>query len=168
MKVVECMKQNVVSISVNATVREVAALVVNRHIGKILVVDEAGKLVGMVRLRNLLSCVMPSFIQLVKDFSFAHSFGAAASRKPSEDDLSCPVTKLMEEPIFVDETCSLLYAAAIMHQHELIDVPVVNAAGDLIGIASHVDIGAALMKSWIGPSLSEKQENTPEPDKDTT
>jgi CBS-domain-containing membrane protein len=35
-----------------------------------------------------------------------------------------------------------------MLQHELHDLPVVDKEGRLIGIASRVDIGATILKSW--------------------
>jgi CBS domain-containing protein len=35
-----------------------------------------------------------------------------------------------------------------MTKHEIRDLPVVNAAGALVGIASRVDIAAAFLGSW--------------------
>ncbi len=49
----QSMKHDVISISVSATIREAAALFVKEHIGTLPVVDEDGKLVGMLHIRDL-------------------------------------------------------------------------------------------------------------------
>jgi CBS domain-containing protein len=57
----------------------------------------------------------------------------------------------MRPPIAVLDDCGLLRAYALMLQHRLHDVLVLSAAGKLVGIASRVDIGTAILKSWARP-----------------
>jgi CBS domain-containing protein len=54
----------------------------------------------------------------------------------------------MRDPVSVDQTCGLLRAFATMIKHEIRDLPVVNAAGALVGIASRVDIAVAFLTPW--------------------
>jgi CBS domain-containing protein len=54
----------------------------------------------------------------------------------------------MQPAISVDETCKLLRAYALMLQHNLLDIPVVNGRGELTGIVSWVDIGTAILSAW--------------------
>lgn len=148
MNIADCMKRDVVSITASASVGQAAARFAARHIGMLPVVDAAGQLRGILQLPDLLSLVMPDFVQLVEDFDFVHDFGAVEARQPSPDMLTRPVTEVMRPPVSVEAACGLLRAFAVMHKHDLHDLPVVDAAGRLVGIASRVDIGAALLASW--------------------
>ncbi len=145
----DCMKRNVVSIPITATVGEAAALFVARHIGMLPVVDDAGRLVGVLQLRDLLALVMPDFVKLMEDFDFVHDFGAVEARQPSPEMMARPVQEVMQPPVSVDETCGLLRAAALMRQRDLHDLPVVTADGTLVGIASRVDVATAILASWL-------------------
>lgn len=148
MKIADCMKRDVVSITASASIGQTAARFAARHIGMLPVVDAAGHLVGVLQLRDLLALVMPDFVQLVEDFDFVHDFGAVESRQPSPEMLARPVTEVMQPPISVEATCGLLRAFAVLREHDLHDLPVVDASGRLVGIASRVDIGTALLANW--------------------
>lgn len=143
-----CMKRNVFSVHATATIRQAAALVVERHIGMLPVVDDAGKLIGAVSLGNLLSLELPDFFNLLPDLDFVHDFGAVETTRPSPEELNRPVTTLMQPATFVEETCGLLRAYALMKKHNLHDLLVVSESGALVGIASRVDIGAAILSTW--------------------
>jgi CBS domain-containing protein len=54
----------------------------------------------------------------------------------------------MQPPVAVAEDCGLLRAYALMIQHKLNDLLVVSAEGGLVGVASRVDIGRAILSSW--------------------
>jgi CBS domain-containing protein len=112
------------------------------------VVDGAGRLVGILQLRDLLSLVMPDFVRLIEDFDFVHDFGALETRVPSAEAMARPIREVMEPPLSVDENCGLVRAFALLHQHDLHDLPVVAYGDRLVGIASRVDIGTALLSGW--------------------
>ncbi len=143
-----CMKQNVISIPVTATIREAAALVVKHHIGLLPVIDPNGKPVGIVRLSDLLSLELPDFFDLLPDLDFVHDFGAVETSRPSAEELDRPITHLIQPGIFVEESCGLVRAFALMIKHHLYDLPVISNGGVLVGIASRVDIGAAILYNW--------------------
>ena len=143
-----CMKRNVFSIPANATIRQAAALIVERHIGLLPVVDKQGKPIGVVRLGDLLSLELPDFFNLLPDLDFVHDFGAVETTRPSARELDRPVTTLMQPITFVEETCGLLRAYALMTKHNLHDLPVVAEDQTLVGIASRVDIGVAILSAW--------------------
>jgi CBS domain-containing protein len=142
------MKPNVYSIPSTATIRQAAELVVERHIGLLPVVDEQGKPIGIVRLSDLLSLELPDFFKLQLDFDYVHDFGAVESTRPSSAELDRPVTTLMQPGIYVEESSGLLRAYALMVKHNLHDLVVVSEDGALVGIASRVDIGAAILSAW--------------------
>jgi CBS domain-containing protein len=156
MKVKDCMKTNVFSIPATETIREAAAIFVAHHIGLLPVVDEQGRLIGVVGLRDLLKLELPDFVNLVPDVDFVHDFGAVETTRPSAKELGQPVTALMREAISVVEDCGLLRAYALMLQHEVHDLPVVSADGRLVGIASRVDIGTAILSYWKSMETKKK------------
>jgi CBS domain-containing protein len=142
------MKRNVVSISETASIREAASTFVKHHIGLLPVVDKDTKLVGAVGLRDLLSLELPDFVSFVADVDFVHDFGAVETTRPSAEVLDRPVTTLMIPAISVPEDSGLLRTYALMVQHNLHDMPVVSSDGKLVGVASRVDIGAAILSAW--------------------
>jgi CBS domain-containing protein len=143
------MKHNVISIRETATVREAAAVFVKEHIGLLPIVDQNKKLVGVVGLRDLLSLELPDFISFVADVDFVHDFGAVETTRPPAEVLDESIQTLMKPPITVPEDSGLLRAYALLLQHQLHDMPVVSEAGKLVGMASRVDIGTAIVSAWL-------------------
>lgn len=143
-----CMKTHVISIQATATLAEAAQLFITRHIGLLPVVDRDGKLVGSLALRDLVSLALPAFVHLIEDFDFVKDFGAVEAIRPSAEALNQLVTTRMGPAFSVPENCGLLRAYALMYDHNLHDLPVVDAQGRLVGIASRVDLGTAILANW--------------------
>ena len=148
MKIKEYMKKNVVSIPVRTTIGEAAAMIVEKHVGILPVVNEQDQPVGVVRLEDLLTLEMPDFIHLVEDFDFVHDFGAVETTRPSARQLAKSVSTIMQPVSTVDEESGLLRAYAIMVQYKLYDLLVTTSTGGLAGIISIVDLGAAVLSMW--------------------
>ena len=143
-----CMKRNVISIPTRETIRQAATLIVEHHIGLLPVVDQQGKPVGVIRLSDLLSLELPAFFNLLPDLDFVHDFGVVETTRPSPEELDRPVTAIMQPRLTVEETCGLLRGYALMLKHNLHDLPIVSTDGVLVGIASRVDIGTAILSTW--------------------
>ena len=148
------MKRRVISVQQDTTLEMAAAVIREHHIGTLPVVDHDRKLVGMLRLENLLALVMPDFVHLVEHFEFAHDFGYLEHVKPDPSALKRAVKDIMEAPISVLADSGVLRAAALLHLRDLRDLPVVDAENTLVGLVSHVDLGVALMSGWELPELS--------------
>jgi CBS domain-containing protein len=144
----DCMKSNVISIPEASTIREAAAMIVKKHIGLLPIVDKDNKLVGIVGLRDLMNLELPDFVQFIDDVDFVQDFGAVETTHPHAKTLEQPVVSLMKDAITVEEDCGLLRAYALMLQQNLHDMPVLSKDGRLRGIASRVDIGAAILSTW--------------------
>jgi CBS domain-containing protein len=145
-----CMKRQVVAVLPETTAQEAARIVVSNHIGTLPVVDELGVLVGVVRLEDLLQVFMPDFVALMDNIDFVRDFGALETLRPQDllEAAQLTMRDLMRPPVAVERTCGLLRAFATMTKHEIRDLPVVNSAGALVGIASRVDIAAAFLAAW--------------------
>jgi CBS-domain-containing membrane protein len=142
------MKRDVFFITQETSVADAALMLVEKHIGALPVVDENHNLVGVLPLRSLIQLVMPDFIQFVEDFDFVSDFGVAETRKPAPALLNRPVREIMLAPESVEEKSGLMRAIAILYQHEMHDLPVVDAHGKLVGILSRVDVGTAFISNW--------------------
>jgi CBS domain-containing protein len=148
MTISKYMKRNVISISEISTIREAASIFVKHHVGLLPVVDVSKKLIGVVGMRDLLSLELPDFVHFVADVDFVHDFGAVETTHPALETLNQPVTTLMSPAISVPENTGLLRTYALMLQHELHDMPVVSQEHKLVGVASRVDIGVAILSTW--------------------
>ena len=142
------MKKKVITVLDTDDLGTAAKKFIDHHVGMLPVVNVDGKLVGVLQLRDLLTFILPSFTKLMEDFDFVGSFGAANSIQPSKEEISKVVSEVMEPPVCVEDTCGLSRAFALLHKHNLTDLPVVDADHHLVGIASRVDVGTALLKSW--------------------
>ena len=149
MNIGQSMKREVIFIAITATIREAAALFVEKHIGTLPVVDRDEKLVGILHIRDLLELVMPSFIRLVEDFDYVGGDFTVFETllPPPEVDIQ-PVRSVMAPPVSVRASSGLLRAFAIMNNHHLYDIPVVDDDDRLVGLASRVDVGTALRAGW--------------------
>ena len=148
MEISKYMKRNVVSIPETATIREAASVFVKHHVGLLPVVDENKRLVGVVGLRNLLSLELPDFVSFVADVDFVHDFGAVETTRPPAETLDSSIKTLMRPAISVPEDTGLLRAYALMLQHNLHDIPVISKDDQLVGVASRVDVGGAILSTW--------------------
>lgn len=154
MTVRACMKHKVISVLQDANLGLAAAIMREHKIGTLPVVDREKKLIGMLRLENLLALVMPDFVHLVENFEFAHNFGSLERAKPDPDSLNQKVSEIMEEPVSVEADSGVLRAAALLHFRDLRDLPVVDVENRLVGLVSHVDLGISLMRTWDLPQIS--------------
>ena len=148
MMIRDSMKKTVFSIRENETIAKAAKLFMAHHIGMLPVVNAENRLVGIVTLKCILRITMPDFVDLVEHFSFLQNLGAVESRQPDPTELYRPVREIMREPFYVSEDKSLLHTAAILQKEGTADIPVVDEHGQLVGLASHVDVGTALIKNW--------------------
>ena len=149
MTVKTCMKRNVISIHADTSILEAIQTFVKKHIGSLPVVDDENKPIGVIGMRDLLKLEMPAFLDFVADVDFVHDFGAVEDLRPSAATLKKPVKTIMRPVFTVKEDCGLLRAYALMLQQNLHDIPVVSKDGKIAGIASRVDIGAAILSTWF-------------------
>ena len=148
MTVKSSMKTQVVTILDTDNLGIAAKRFAKNHIGMLPVINAKGKLVGVLQLRDLLTLILPAFTRLMDDFDFVSDFGAMESIHPSQEIIAKQVYEVMEAPVCVDVSCGLSRAFALLHHHNLTDLPVVDKENCLVGIVSRVDVGTAILKNW--------------------
>jgi CBS-domain-containing membrane protein len=150
MTVGNCMKRRVVSVSASTTVQEAARVVVEKRVGTLPVIDEQGVLIGVASISDVLKVFMPDFVTLMDNIDFVHYFGALENLQSQgmREAARLTIRDIVRPPVAVEEACGLLRASATMAKHRIPDLPVVDKEGRLVGIASPVDIVAALLVEW--------------------
>ncbi len=149
MPVDQCMKTEVVSIPVTATVLDAAKYMAWHQVGTLPVVDSRGVLVGMLSIADVLQAFLPDFVALIDDIEFLVHLGDLHPAAPDPARLDAPVRTIMHEPVAAELGTGLMLAAALLQRQSVNDICVVDAQGRLVGIASRTDVGAALIAEWI-------------------
>ena len=152
------MKREVISITPDATLREVAALILEKRVGTLPVVDNGGTLVGTVSITSIVKLFLPDFVAVMDEIDFVHDYGDLenASAEDQQRAKMLHVTDVMEEPIAMEDDAGLVHALSVMEKHNLRDL-IVTRDGKLVGIASQVDIGRAFLTDFTketGPLYS--------------
>jgi len=157
-KIGKWMKREVVSINSDATLREVATLILEKRIGTVPVVDNGGTLVGTISITDIVKLFLPDFVAVMDEIDFVHDYGNLENTS-EEDRLRArmlQVSDIMEEPVAMEDDAGLVHALSVMEKHNLRDL-IVTRDGKLVGIASHVDIGRAFLTDFTketGPLFS--------------
>jgi CBS domain-containing protein len=145
-----CMKRKVIFGHPETTVREAALLMAEHNVGTLPVVDEASALVGVTTMRDVIQIFLPDFLSLLSNIRFITDYGDldTPSRESIRRAESLLVADIMQEPVSVEDDCTLIRALSFMEKYRIRDLPVVKE-GRLVGIASRVDIGRAFLSTWL-------------------
>ncbi|MDD5043437.1 MAG: CBS domain-containing protein [Patescibacteria group bacterium] len=148
MKVKDIMKNDIVSIKVGATLKDVAQTLFKKQISGILVM--AGeKLVGFVSEKDIYRLLYPQYNdyyenpELSTDYEDMESRAQAVKDKKVEEFMKTPVITLRPDD-------AVMRAGAIMLSRKLNRLPVVDEEGKVLGIVSRRDIYHAIFKKELG------------------
>jgi CBS domain-containing protein len=152
------MKREVVSITPDATLHEVAALILEKRVGTLPVVDNGGTLVGTVSITDIVEMFLPDFVAVMDEIDFVHDYGDLENTSAEDRQRAkmLHVSDVMEEAIALEDDSGLVHALSVMEKHNLRDLIVIRE-GKLVGIASQVDIGRAFLTEFTketGPLYS--------------
>jgi len=148
MPVSQVMTTDVLTFSPDDTVESAMMSMVERNVDGSPVIDQGGKVVGMITTGDLI--VQESQVHVPTVISL---FGAylelPSSHRRFEEDLRKAlggrVADVMhQEPVTVDAADTLETAATLMHDHDVSRLPVVGD-GRLVGIVSRTDILRAIL-----------------------
>jgi CBS-domain-containing membrane protein len=130
----DVMSTSVVAVRKDASFKEMAAMLRSRQISAFAVVDDAGRVVGVVSEGDL----------LVKEAVQADGTSLlAVFRHVREDEKAAGITAadlMSEPPITIGPDSPVEQAARLMYDRRVKRLPVVNKAGRLVRIISRVDV----------------------------
>ncbi len=133
------MSDGVVSVAANASILDAAKILINCHVSAIPVVDEDGRMIGIVSEADL---VHP------KGADRARLFSIAAESRVTDGYLSaqaCKITEVMtQEVLTAPEDTPLPELARLMALHKVKRLPIVRGES-VVGMVSRVDLLRALV-----------------------
>jgi predicted transcriptional regulator len=139
MKVKEIMTRDLNSIAPDLTVREALALLKKLQISGLPVIDKDGRLLGMFTEKDVLSYILPSYIEKVGRFIYGES--SKITRKKFAELDNIKVSQLMrKEVVTTREDVTLCEVAKIMLTQKVRRLPVLDTAGKVTGIIARRDV----------------------------
>lgn len=142
MKVSELMTTGVITAAPDDTVAAVIERMVMRHCGAVPVVDDAGGLIGIVTLRDVLLPLYPNYGDYVHDAVHARDFEAMEHGYPRLLEMKTREV-MTPDPMSVSPEDPVLKAASYMGLKNLRRIPVAEERR-LVGIISIGDISRGL------------------------
>jgi CBS domain-containing protein len=145
MKVKEIMTKNVTGISADANAQEALSLLEKKQISGLPVVDSGDKLVGMFTEKDILSYILPSYIDKVGKFIYEEN---PKSTKRKFAELSkMKVSQLMrKEVVTIGEDTTLCEVARVMLTQKARRLPVLDKTGRMVGIVARCDVLKAMFE----------------------
>jgi CBS domain-containing protein len=131
--VADVMTQTVVTARPDDTFKHMVELMMNNFVGALPIVDQAGRLVGMVSRTDLIDKELQTYEPGPVDRWLHRSDYEQAAGLTAADVLSKPV-------VTIAATEPLAAAARSMARHHVTHLPVVDANGALVGIVARADL----------------------------
>lgn len=151
MKVKEIMTKDVKSISPDTNAREALGLLDKLQISGLPVIDDKGRLVGMFTEKDVLSYILPSYIEKVGKFVYEEN--PKATKRKFSELAKMKVSQIMrKEVIATNEDTTLCEVARVMLTQKARRIPVLDKSGQTVGIVARCDIVRALAHEADIPS----------------
>lgn len=145
MKIKEIMSKDVTSISPDTSVREALKLLEKLKISGLPVIDDKDKLMGMFTEKDVLSYILPSYIEKVGRFIYEEN--PKATKKKFAELGSIKINQLMRrEVVTATEDTGLCEVARLMLTQKARRIPVLDKTGKVVGIVARCDVLAAFEK----------------------
>lgn len=147
MKIEEIMQKEVISVSENADIKEIAKALTDNKVSGLTVVNAQGDLVGIVSEGDLLhketNPRMPDYVDILGAIIYYHGM-----KRYHDDYRKLMATKASDimttKMITVSKETTVEEAAQLMVQHSIKRLPVIEN-GKMIGIISRADIVRTLV-----------------------
>ena len=145
MKVKEIMAKDVISVKPEDSAAEALALLFKMQISGLPVIDAQGKVVGMFTEKEVLSYMLPSYLERVGKFVYEHN--PKAIHKKFSELSRIKVSQLMrKDVVVVDEDTTLCEVAKVMITQKVRRLPVVDKNSKVTGIVARGDVLGAFTK----------------------
>jgi len=145
MKVKEIMTRDVVSVKADDSVLDALRLLFKMEISGLPVIDASEKLVGMFTEKDVLSHLLPSYIEKVGRFIYEEN--PKSTKKKFAALTKLKVAQIMRKVVVTTRPdTTLCEAARLILTQKNRRVPVVDETGKMVGIIARCDILKALAK----------------------
>lgn len=139
------MIKEVASISPEDSAMDALHKLFEMKISGLPVIDQQGKLVGVFTEKEVLSYILPSYIEKVGRFIYEDD--PKSTRKKFSEIASIKVSKIMrKELVTTSPETALSEVARIILTQRARRLPVLDSTGKVVGIVARVDVLQALAK----------------------
>ncbi len=143
MKVKEIMTKDVISVFPDTSAQEALDLLKKMEISGLPVIDKDGKLVGMFTEKDILSYILPSYIEKVGRFIYEEN--PKSTKRKAEELSKMKVAQLMRKDVITTtEDTTICEVARVILTQKARRVPVVDKSGKVVGIVARCDVLSAL------------------------
>lgn len=132
MRVLDIMSIDVLTVSPEESLKAAARLMVERGVSGLPVVNEAGKLVGII--------TEADFLEREADRSHRRLLDALMHKPDTVSEAETVGEVMSTHPVIIYPEASVTEAARVMSHHHVKRLPVVNDEGELQGIISRSDV----------------------------
>lgn len=145
MKVREVMSRQVTALKPEDNARQALNLLFEKEISGLPVIDAEGRLAGMFTEKEVLSYILPSYIAQVGRFIYEEN--PKSTKKKILELNNMQVQQIMrKEVVTIGEDATLCEVARIMLTKKARRLPVVDAAGKVVGIVARIDVARAMAR----------------------
>ncbi len=143
MKVKEIMAKKVTNLSPEANARDALRLLQEQESSGLPVIDDENKVVGMFTEREILSVILPSYVEKVGRFIYQENPKVVNQKIAALNNMKVK-DAMRKDVVTVDEDTTLCEVARIMLTQKARRMPVLNKSGDVVGIVARCDVVRAL------------------------
>ncbi len=133
-----------VTVTPDASEREVLKLLLENNVPGVPVVDEEGLLVGFVTDGNLLDSALPQYLKIMEDVAFVSEAGDRWVDYFTES-AERPVSEVMTREVSHVELGTSEVVAAHKMVHDGVSSVVVTDNGKVVGVVNRLDLYAAII-----------------------
>ena len=145
MKVKDIMTKEINSISPDLSAWEGLTQLSKNKISGLPVIDQKGKLVGMFTEKDVLSFILPSYVEKVGRFIYEEN-PKGTKRKMAELNKLMVSQLMRKEVITIGEDVTLCEAARVMLTQRSRRLPVLDKTGKMVGIIAREDVLKAFIQ----------------------
>ncbi len=142
MKASDIMTRDVTTVRPGTSLGEACEILCRAGVRQVPVVDDSGKILGVLTARHILSLILPRYISegQLKDVAFAPDLPLMYQR--FENLSKKDVVEVMEESVVIRDTISVLEVATIFaHERRHVEaIMVADGDGRLVGIIAPHDV----------------------------
>jgi len=139
MKVRQIMTKDLTSEEKAVPVRELIFILDSSEMPNVPIVDEEGKLIGVISEKDLIKAALPGYFEMLHSTSFIPDMNQLAKKLAQiADD---PIEKYMQRDVIcVEEDDDDLQAADLIIRKNLKNLFVVDKEGRLVGVVRRIDL----------------------------
>lgn len=139
MKVRDFLRRDLTSVDRDTPLGQVIRLLEQSGHASLPVVDEEGRVIGVVSERDIIRALLPGYMDLLRSASFLPSLNQMA--KKLREIAHLPVERFMtREVVACKPEDTDLHVADLMLRKGLKQIPVVDEAGRLVGVVRRIDL----------------------------